>query len=129
MRLLTDWDGFRTRMLAIMGPFDLILCPTSPGPADLHGQGVETMFHDTLPFSLTGSPAWSFPLAAHRRACLSACRSSEECGEKMWRSPRPDGLRRRLEAGQATHLMTCLVISERKPVFRALDALRRMRAR
>jgi amidase len=61
VRLLADWDGFRTRMLAFMDSFDLIVCPTSPGPADLHGNGIETMFHYTLPFSLTGQPCVVVP--------------------------------------------------------------------
>jgi amidase len=61
LRLLSDWDGFRTRMLAFMGTFDLIVCPTSPGPANLHGEGLETMFHYTLPFSLSGQPCVVVP--------------------------------------------------------------------
>ena len=61
VRLLADWDGFRTRMLAFMDSFDLIVCPTSPGPADPHGKGTETMFHYTLPFSLTGQPCVVVP--------------------------------------------------------------------
>jgi amidase len=48
-------------MLAFMDSFDLIVCPTSPGPADLHGERIETMFHYTLPFSLTGQPCVVVP--------------------------------------------------------------------
>jgi amidase len=61
VRLLSDWDGFRTRMLAFMGSFDVIVCPTSPGPANLHGEGLETMFNYTLPFSLSGQPCVVVP--------------------------------------------------------------------
>ena len=60
-RLLADWDSFRTRMLTFMESVDIIVCPTAPGPAALHGEGVETMFHYTLPFSLTGQPCVVVP--------------------------------------------------------------------
>jgi amidase len=60
-RLLSDWDDFRTRMLAFMGSFDVIVCPTSPGPANLHGEGLDTMFNYTLPFSLSGQPCVVVP--------------------------------------------------------------------
>lgn len=66
VRLLADWDAFRTRMLAFMDSFDLVVCPASPGPADVHGQGVETMFHYTLPFSLTGQPCVVVPSGRSR---------------------------------------------------------------
>lgn len=61
VRLLSDWDAFRTRMLAFMESFDLIVCPTAPGPAPLHGEGLDTMFSYTLPFSLTGQPCVVVP--------------------------------------------------------------------
>ncbi|MGH2571971.1 MAG: amidase [Actinomycetota bacterium] len=61
VRLLADWDGFRTMMLAFMDSVDIIVCPTGPGPADLHGESVETMFHYTLPFSLSGQPCVVVP--------------------------------------------------------------------
>lgn len=61
VRLLRDWDGFRTRILAFMKSFDAVVCPTSPGPAGLHGEGLETMFNYTLPFSLTGQPCVVVP--------------------------------------------------------------------
>ena len=61
VRLFADWDRFRTRMLAFMESVDVIVCPTSPGPADLHGEGIETMFHYTLPFSLSGQPCVVVP--------------------------------------------------------------------
>jgi len=61
VRLLADWDRFRTRLLAFMESVDVIVCPTSPGPADLHGEGLETMFHYTLPFSLSGQPCVVVP--------------------------------------------------------------------
>jgi amidase len=61
VRLLADWDAFRTRMLAFMESVDIIVCPTAPGPAALHGEGLETIFHYTLPFSLTGQPCVVVP--------------------------------------------------------------------
>lgn len=61
VRLLADWDRFRTRMLVFMESVHVIVCPTSPGPADLHGEGLETMFHYTLPFSLSGQPCVVVP--------------------------------------------------------------------
>lgn len=61
VRLLAAWDVFRTRMLAFMESVDIIVCPTAPGPATLHGEGLETMFHYTLPFSLTGQPCVVVP--------------------------------------------------------------------
>jgi amidase len=61
VRLLADWDAFRTGMLAFMESVDIIVCPTAPGPAALHGEGLETIFHYTLPFSLTGQPCVVVP--------------------------------------------------------------------
>ena len=61
VRLLADWDAFRTRMLAFMESVDIVVCPTAPGPAALHGEDVETLFHYTLPFSLTGQPCVVVP--------------------------------------------------------------------
>jgi amidase len=61
VRLLADWDVFRTRMLAFMESVDIVVCPTAPGPAALHGEDVETLFHYTLPFSLTGQPCVVVP--------------------------------------------------------------------
>ncbi|MDP9227270.1 MAG: amidase [Actinomycetota bacterium] len=63
-RLLDDWDRFRTRLLAFMDSVDVIVCPTSPGPASLHGEGLESMFNYTLPFSLSGQPSVVVPLGA-----------------------------------------------------------------
>jgi amidase len=37
------------------------VCPTSPGPANLHGEGLDTMFNYTLPFSLSGQPCVVVP--------------------------------------------------------------------
>jgi amidase len=67
-RLLADWDAFRTRMLTFMESVDIIVCPTAPGPAALHGEGLETMFHYTLPFSLTGQPCVVVPSGRSREA-------------------------------------------------------------
>jgi amidase len=61
VRLLADWDRFRTNMLAFMDSVELILCPTAPTPAPLQGEGLETMFHYTLPYSLTGQPCVVVP--------------------------------------------------------------------
>jgi amidase len=61
VRLLSDWDGYRTRMLAFMRSFDVIVCPTSPGPANLHGEELDTLFNYTLPFSLSGQPCVVVP--------------------------------------------------------------------
>jgi amidase len=61
VRLLADWDAFRTRILAFMESVDIIVCPTAPGRAALHGEGLETIFHYTLPFSLTGQPCVVVP--------------------------------------------------------------------
>jgi amidase len=55
-RLLSDWDRFRSRMLAFMGRFDLIVTPAAAGPAHLPADYSRRIFHYTLPFSLTGQP-------------------------------------------------------------------------
>ena len=64
--LLKDWDDFRTRMLSFMEAIDLIVCPTCPRPADLHGHGTGEMFNYTLPFSLTGQPCVVVPSGRSR---------------------------------------------------------------
>jgi amidase len=64
VRLFHDWDCFRSHLLAFMDSFDVIMCPTSPGPASLHGEGLESMFNYTLPFSLSGQPSVVVPLGA-----------------------------------------------------------------
>jgi len=61
VQLLADWDRFRSDMLVFMESVDLILCPTAPGPAPLHGDGADTMFNYTLPYSLTGQPCVVVP--------------------------------------------------------------------
>jgi len=61
VRLLADWDRFRTNMLTFMESFELILCPTAPGPAPLHGEDLESMFRYTLPYSLSGQPCVVVP--------------------------------------------------------------------
>ena len=61
VQLLADWDRFRSDMLAFMESVDLILCPTAPTPAPLHGHGADTMFNYTLPYSLTGQPCVVVP--------------------------------------------------------------------
>jgi amidase len=61
VRLLAEWDAFRTRMLTFMESVDVIVCPTAPTPAAFHSEGLETMFQYTLPFSLTGQPCVVVP--------------------------------------------------------------------
>lgn len=55
--LKARWDGFRSRMLAFMQNWDLILCPASATPAVLFGEGTVQQFSYTLPYSLTGYPS------------------------------------------------------------------------
>jgi len=66
VQLLADWDRFRTDMLTFMESVEIILCPTAPGPAPLHGEGLETMFNYTLPYSLTGQPCVVVPSGRSR---------------------------------------------------------------
>ena len=66
VQLLSDWDRFRSDMLAFMESVDLILCPTAPAPAPLHGEGSDTMFNYTLPYSLTGQPCVVVPSGRSR---------------------------------------------------------------
>jgi len=61
VELLADWDRFRTDMLTFMESVDVIVCPTAPTPAPLHGEGLDTMFNYTLPYSLTGQPCVVVP--------------------------------------------------------------------
>lgn len=49
-----------------MRSYDIIVRPAAPGPAALHGEGIETMFHYTLPFSLTGQPCVVVPAGRSR---------------------------------------------------------------
>ena len=60
-RLLADWDRFRTDILIFMESVEIILCPAAPTPAPLQGEGLETMFNYTLPYSLTGQPCVVVP--------------------------------------------------------------------
>ena len=53
-------------MLAFIESVEIILCPTAPSPAPRHGQGLETMFNDTLPYSLTGQPCVVVPSGRSR---------------------------------------------------------------
>ena len=66
VQLLADWDRFRTDMLTFMESVEIILCPTAPAPAPLHGEGLETMFNYTLPYSLTGQPCVVVPSGRSR---------------------------------------------------------------
>jgi amidase len=61
VRLLADWDRFRTNMLSFMELVDVILCPTAPAPAPLHGDNLDDMFRYTLPYSLSGQPCVVVP--------------------------------------------------------------------
>jgi amidase len=53
-------------MLIFMESVEIILCPTAPAPAPLHGKGLEKMFNYTLPYSLTGQPCVVVP-SGHSR--------------------------------------------------------------
>jgi amidase len=64
--LLAEWDRFRTDVLTFMESVELILCPTAPGPAPLHGEDLEDMFRYTLPYSLTGQPCVVVPSGRSR---------------------------------------------------------------
>jgi amidase len=66
VRLLAEWDRFRTDVLTFMESVELILCPTAPGPAPLHGEDLEDMFRYTLPYSLTGQPCVVVPSGRSR---------------------------------------------------------------
>ena len=66
VQLLADWDRFRTDMLTFMDSVDLVLCPSAPTPAPPHGEGLETMFNYTLPYSLTGQPCVVVPSGRSR---------------------------------------------------------------
>jgi amidase len=66
VQLLADWDRFRTDMLMFMESVEIIVCPTAPTPAPLHGEGLETMFNYTLPYSLTGQPCVVVPSGRSR---------------------------------------------------------------
>jgi amidase len=54
--LLIEWDMFRSAMLAFMEPYDLILCPAGPGPANLHGPVEDGTFSYVGAYNLTGWP-------------------------------------------------------------------------
>jgi amidase len=66
VQLLADWDRFRSGMLAFMETVEIVVCPTAPTPAPLHGEGLDTMFSYTLPYSLTGQPAVVVPAGRTR---------------------------------------------------------------
>jgi amidase len=93
-RLLEDWDAFRTRMLAFMETVDLIVCPIAPGPAPLHGEGLETMFNYTLPFSLTGQPAVVVPSGRSREGLPIGV----QVVGRVWREDVAIAAARRIEA-------------------------------
>ena len=44
-----------------MESVEILLCPAAPTPAPRHGEGLETMFSYTLPYSLTGQPCVVVP--------------------------------------------------------------------
>jgi amidase len=94
VRLLADWDAFRTRMLAFMESVDIIVCPTAPGPAELHGEGLETMFRYTLPFSLTGQPCVVVPSGRSGQG-LPIC---VQVVARVWREDVAIAAARRIEA-------------------------------
>ncbi|MHA6575421.1 amidase [Pseudomonas yamanorum] len=56
VRLLSDWDQFRSAMLGFMADYDLILCPVDAAPAPRMGASRPGLFSHTLPYSLAGWP-------------------------------------------------------------------------
>ena len=55
-RLLSDWDAFRSAMLAFIARFDVILCPVDYRSATEPDEPAPLRFNYTLPFSLCGWP-------------------------------------------------------------------------
>ena len=60
-RLLARWTVYRSRMLAFMEHFDLLLCPTSASPALPHEDEQGPDFSYTQAFNLAGWPAVVVP--------------------------------------------------------------------
>ena len=92
-RLLRRWDAFRARMLAWGDRYDLLLSPSSEGPAPPHGElvnrdgGRPDGLHDAVqPHRLAGRDGALRHVA--RRACRSACSSSPRRGATTSRSRR-----------------------------------------
>ncbi|WP_448651084.1 amidase [Pseudomonas fluorescens] len=56
IKLLADWDQFRSAMLGFMADYDLILCPVDAAPAPRLGEPRPGLFSHTLAYSLTGWP-------------------------------------------------------------------------
>ncbi|KAF2407192.1 amidase [Pseudomonas antarctica] len=56
IKLLADWDHFRSAMLGFMADYDLILCPVDAAPAPSLGAERPGLFSHTLPYSLAGWP-------------------------------------------------------------------------
>lgn len=54
--LFATWNIYRSRMLAYMENYDLILCPVSAGPATLHQAEEHPDFSYVTPYNLTGWP-------------------------------------------------------------------------
>jgi amidase len=55
-QLFSDWDRFRSAMLACIAEYDVILCPVEYRLAPRHSEKAAWLFNHTLPFSLTGWP-------------------------------------------------------------------------
>jgi amidase len=64
LQFLSDWDSFRTRLLTIVEPLDIILCPAVDHPAPEWREPTDTDFTWMLPWSLTGSPVVAVPVGA-----------------------------------------------------------------
>jgi len=64
LQFLSDWDSFRTRLLAIVEPFDVILCPAVDHPAPEWRESRDTDYTWMLPWSLTGAPVVAVPVGA-----------------------------------------------------------------
>lgn len=60
-RVLARWGRLRSRMLAFMEQWDVVVCPVSASPAVLHGTTADynqaTMISYTVAYSLSGWPA------------------------------------------------------------------------
>lgn len=55
-RSIFEWERLQRGFLAFTERFDVIVCPTAPGPAVPQGEVRETDFVYTVPYSLTGWP-------------------------------------------------------------------------
>jgi len=66
VRLLWDWDRFRRRWLAATAGLDVVITPVATEPAPPWRESVDTDYHWTLPWSLTGAPVVVVPVGTDR---------------------------------------------------------------